>query len=594
MNVWKSVLLNRSGRPILEEGEHNLYVREDIGLYQGKSKVINRQNGRVYITNQRIIYVDSETLDNSLCVLIKEIVKLESSEGFLRSSPKVKLFFKNKKGGEVDNSESSSISVSTSSNIANERWICMICTFSNIGTASVCASCGIRKMELKALSSQSTGQSAPPAKDQIIEDTATVAQEGPKSSINASSSSSFKLNACPACTFLNHSSMKYCEICGTELPKSSNVTSTSSVSTAMQATYSVASPSNGSSSSLPINLQLEDSKDMDTPYIKFSFRKGGEEKFRQILDEQLELLKWEQLVFKGNINKNGTKLNDDIYLQQESNNSNNNSSITNNGIKSNGSNSNFNKSNIGIHGLEQIGEQQRKLNELVLTSSLEDLEQLMYKAKDLIKLSASFSNIVKPIPVTEQLIPPLNITKTSKLFHRELSRNISEYLHTITLTKTSSMITLQDLFAHYNRYLSSTQGFGTELISDVDLSKAIELFNELKLPFKKKKYDKSGLVVITPNLTNDYSKLIKEYIEKEKQKFEDQRRSFENFKIEGIDEFVEGSDIEYFKGKSVSEIAESFSWSYSIAEEEIETCVSNGTLVIDQNITGTYYFLNEF
>lgn len=547
MENWKTVSLNRSGRPILEDDEHNLYVREDIGLYQGKLKVVNRQNGRVYITNKRLIYVDNEVLDNSLAIYIRDIDKLEASDRFLRSSPKVKVIFKEK--SEVEEQVIKNV---------DGPWICMICTFSNNHAAQVCASCGIKKMAMpsrvdspvtidtRSRSEAGSGSGSGSGPGSGDESPLTAQLTGQLNSQIGTPA----VNSCPFCTFINHPSLKVCEMCGSELNNHSSMMATTS-----------------STVSLPINLKLEDSKELKTPYVKFSFRKGGEKVFFHVLQEQLDVLKWDTLVSKGNINMNGTK------ISAEGNSKNDPINNTNN-----------DRSGVGIHGLEQIGEQQRKLNELVLSSSLEDLEQLMYKAQDLIKLSSSFSKLVKPIAVTQNLIPQLNIKKSSKLYHRELSRHISEYLHTITLTKMSSMITVQDLFAHYNRYLSSTQGFGTELISDIDLDKAIELFEELNLPFKRKRYEKSGLVVITPNLTNNYTELIKEYVERESNRVEN------DVKIE-VEFLVD--EITYFKGKSVAEIAENFNWSYSIAEEEIESCVNNGTLVVDENITGTFYFVNE-
>ena len=81
-------------------------------------------------------------------------------------------------------------------------------------------------------------------------------------------------------------------------------------------------------------------------------------------------IKWQILEEKGGINKNAVKLVD------------NSSTVNNNNTASGGGGG-------GIHALERLGELQRKQNEMILTTSLDDLEQLMFKYQDLIKLSTS-------------------------------------------------------------------------------------------------------------------------------------------------------------------------------------------------------------
>ena len=58
IGIWNAVSVNRSNRPILEDGEHIVYVKDKVGVYQGQQKILNRQIGRLDLTNDRIIYVD--------------------------------------------------------------------------------------------------------------------------------------------------------------------------------------------------------------------------------------------------------------------------------------------------------------------------------------------------------------------------------------------------------------------------------------------------------------------------------------------------------------------------------------------------------
>lgn len=71
LNIWNPVLINRSNRPILQENEYNIYIRDNVGLYQGRQKIINHQNGRVYLTNKRLIYFDNNDSSRSIAVELK-------------------------------------------------------------------------------------------------------------------------------------------------------------------------------------------------------------------------------------------------------------------------------------------------------------------------------------------------------------------------------------------------------------------------------------------------------------------------------------------------------------------------------------------
>lgn len=493
MTSWLPVALNRSGRPILEDGESGLFVREHVGLYQGRLKVVDRQDGRVYLTNRRIIYVDNARAEHSVGISIGQVERFETSDGFLRTSPKVKVYVR-----ASGTAAASSGATSARLDGGKEPWICMICTFSNTSLAAACASCGIKRMELKGGAAGGSGGPDAPVDDVV------AAGAGARH--------------CPHCTFLNHPSMSRCEMCGAPL--------------AAPAAAPAVAPG-------APTLPLEDPKDLTAPYFKLSFRKGGEAQFARLLQEQLDSQRWDALAARGSINKDGTRQGAAAAAATPP--------------------------GGGIHAIEQLGEQQRKLNELVLSSSLEDLEQLMYKAQDLIALSSSFLTLVTPAAVAERLTPPLQLARTSKLYHRELARHISEYLHGVALTKPSAMVTTQDLFAAYNRHLSSTQGFGTELVLERDLTRAVAMFAELDLAFRCKRYDRSGLVVITPNRQDDCWRLVAAY--------------------------VQAGDA---KGKTVGDIAEHFGWSYAIAEEETDASVAHGALVIDKSIAGTFFFGNQF
>ena len=62
------------------------------------------------------------------------------------------------------------------------------------------------------------------------------------------------------------------------------------------------------------------------------------------------------------------------------------------------------------------------------------------------------------------------------------------------------MISSQDLFAEYNRFLIRNQGFGSELVNCDDFKCAIELFEKLNLPVVVKQYVNSDIYVIRPKV----------------------------------------------------------------------------------------------
>lgn len=59
INHWESIDVTSSRRPLLLPGESSVYVQDGVGLYSGKHKVYAYQNGVIYLTEQRICYVDS-------------------------------------------------------------------------------------------------------------------------------------------------------------------------------------------------------------------------------------------------------------------------------------------------------------------------------------------------------------------------------------------------------------------------------------------------------------------------------------------------------------------------------------------------------
>lgn len=576
LDIWHSVSINKSNRPIFQENEHSLYVKDSVGLYQGKLKIVNRQNGRIYLTNKRIIYIDNSNQLMSVGVALADVSLGVVIDGFLRSSAKVKVFLKDS-GQHQDQNLGSEPNGSGAEPERMCDWVCLICSFNNHVSNRIdllqelpkCTSCGIRPSKaviLKAIKKTVTSPDSP--------------AETPKA---PPANSSQKDSQCSKCTFINHPSMKYCEMCGSELKSSLPQQlqerlqmSESTINLSLDRSLPVLNP---------LNIVLEnnspESYTGNVPYIKLSFRKGGEVKFHEILTEALEIIKWDKLVNKGMVNEDGKKVQPPT--------SNTESTIR----------------TAGINGLERIGEQQRRKNEEILSTSLEDLEQFMYKAQDLLKLSNSFSKLIKPnnfakqMNITNEIIPPFNIKKNSSLYNQELARHISEYLMSHELTKTTSMITSQELFANFNRYLMLTQGFGTELIQPSEFNKSLGLIKELNLPIKLNEYQKSGLIVIlalNSNPRNELNQIICKFLKDQEYGFKYEKAKAEIYYAHDDndnDNYLQ-EKYQYFRGNTIAELSDNFLWSYGVTIEEIEKCVELGLIVIDQNILGTFYYINKF
>ncbi|RLV95820.1 Vacuolar protein-sorting-associated protein [Spathaspora sp. JA1] len=554
LNIWQPLLINTSNRPILNPSESIAFFQDSIGIYQGQQKITLHQNGRLYLTNQRIIYFDNDNAqERSIFVDMSRLIGCGLVDGFFRSSPKVKLFLRT-------NSESDSdFKVKTTTKENNLlNWPCKICSFNNVMSYDFdidsdelpkCGSCGIPPTVkyLEQVIKSSRENSLTPTPEQ---------QQQPR-----------RDDQCPQCTFINHPSMKYCEICGSELK--------STIPDALLKKITPTKKPIKKSDLNPLGLALENDtaesySTPQQPYIKISFRKGGANKFYQHVANIIDEIKWSRLKSAGGIDQNGVKLKS--------------TNLTPSTSTSGGGG--------GIHALEMLDEQQRRQNELVLTSSLNDLEQLMFKYQDLIKLSGSFNQFIKQKNNNTNnrsnihYTPSLNARKISS--PQELSRHISEYLMNYELTTTSSMITSQDLFANYNRFLLNSQGFGSDLIPASDFNKSLELFNQLNLPVSLRKYEKSGILVITKTKLSkeSYGEYIVNCI----------REQEHEYNLNKYQQDVLSVDLENtcFPGVTIGELSSKLNWSNNITIEETEICIDQGILVIDQNISGTFYHINKF
>lgn len=90
MGWWSRLELTAGLRPQLKSSEKEILVQSHVGLYEGKSKALLFQDGRVYLTSRRLCYVDSAyPQERSLELSLSDIESIDYYGGFMRSSAKI-------------------------------------------------------------------------------------------------------------------------------------------------------------------------------------------------------------------------------------------------------------------------------------------------------------------------------------------------------------------------------------------------------------------------------------------------------------------------------------------------------------------------
>lgn len=511
LHVWRPVAINKSSRPVLSENEHVIFIGENVGIYQGRAKVRLHQNGRVYLTNKRIIYVEGV---KAVAVEIRDAVRAERVERYFRSSPKVKIYL------TVHVNEAHASVPDT------WRWTCKICLFKNTVTGDAratakCVACGISpgstELELAVTADAAAKTDAP---------SAVNAAQTPNNSAAAP-------GQCPACTFINHPSMRTCELCSTPLKSASPAAA-------------------GKPDPNPARLELDGPEDYTgpDPYVKLSFRSGGDSDFLAHLVAEIDNTKWTALESANMVGQGAVSL-----------------------LPSPAPSAPVRGGGGGIHLLEKQNELRRHQTEQVLALSLEDLEQLMAQAQQLIALSTSFRPLIKraardSVPVTKLEVGRA-VRPGTALFHQELARHVCEFLLSSELPSITSMVTVPDLFARYNRFRVDTQGFGTSLILALDIRTSLALSDSLDLPIKIQRY-LSGLEIVARR------SLVLESLS------------------DRIVSFLTARTSDQPSGATVAEVAAYFGWAYAVCIEELDRCVDQRTVVYDSHVLGIFYYANVY
>ncbi|TLD12575.1 uncharacterized protein PgNI_03789 [Pyricularia grisea] len=610
----KQIDLTTALRPSYLPDEVLLCLQDNVGLYEGKYKLPNQQNGQVYLTSHRICYVDkNEPRKHSVALDLKDVERYEFYAGFLKSSAKITLVPKptKRRSGLLQQSRSPgsqsprtsgaatpiprpastprSLALDSPAPNTTATWVCTICSFSNPvpsnfdpGTANAhtplppCLACGIKPAlthVLKAAISNAASRpilAAPlPLRPQARPLSAThgsgqdLLGPGAKSGSTptADPEASFQ---CPRCTFLNHPSLMSCEICGAPL-----------VSQGVPAELTAADDRVDSPG--PFLTPVGNLPGVENPEsVKLSFRGGGEKIFYERLKGSMAQRKW--------------LLQDAPPIPR---------SLRGGAVDPEGGPSGRGASNeriktAGIAGLEKRGIDLRKNNELVIGSAFEDLEALMASAKDIVALAESFArqansggasseaNAILAESATQLGLVTTKDTvggsSSESLYISELARNLAEFLTDDArgvLRKAGGIISLVDLWAMFNR----ARG-GVELVSPMDLEKAVRQWETLQLPVRLRIF-KSGVMAAQGADRTDES-IIKAIL-----------GWLRDLHEIPPDHEVSWNWREFGRGVTAQDAAERFGWSIGVAEEELEMAEERGVLCREEGIEGLKFWENH-
>ncbi|KAG0016453.1 Vacuolar protein-sorting-associated protein 36 [Entomortierella chlamydospora] len=350
---------------------------------------------------------------------------------------------------------------------SNPTWLCAICSASNQGNLTKCAVCGVKR-PAGTVETPTTPAADPFLLNEPIRgnESQTTALDQPRI-------------ACPACTFHNDPFMIQCEMCGTELqdaqsrafalhrqeqhqrsirqlPSTINASSPSPLSNGAPSPAEstvIKSSGNGSflSSFYSGGSSLKTAE--DTNSIKLSFRAGGNGSFHSLLKNVMAAKAWEVI-------------------------------------------------EIVPSGIMRTAETNKKATDETLSQAFQDLKGLMDKAAEMVALAETISNrlaksntmntedtvIFKTYLLSMGIASPVTKDTAGAVFHKELARELAEFILPIVQREGGTM-SLMDVYCVFNR------ARGVELISPKDLHTACQMFEELKLPLRMRKFD-SGLLVI--------------------------------------------------------------------------------------------------
>ncbi|KAJ3172293.1 Vacuolar protein-sorting-associated protein 36 [Geranomyces variabilis] len=562
MDCWTPVQLTAAVRPVLLEGETVAVMQKDVGLYEGKTRLQEFDNGILTVTSHRILWID-ESKETGLQLSLSKTRGVDHSSGIWKaSSPKIILTL-SAGPGQSALAQVPIAGVSIPSNVMpvtsppttsspEIRWTCSICAHLNNTMTGKCDLCGVTKI-------------LPPTPPALAAPASAVASGPSQPSRNSTSPrrspithQSFQISPtshappraqteCPVCTFLNHSDLQACEICEAVLPKEVPPPASSAAYPAPvrmdKTTPTTPAVLLDVSASRSSAVMVADSDNNTVAIIKLSFRAGGIDQCVRALKSALAERAWERQVV-------AVELVRPAPVQTAP----------------------------GLGGISSIMRNVEQFNARVTTTvdeAFSDLDALMDKAADMVKLAESISNKLAQTSATHAgaddslematfrsylielgVDSPVTKKSTGDMYATELARQLADFLHRALATR-GGMIALTDLYCLFNR------ARGSALISPNDLRASCRLFESLRLPFRVRQFASGLLVVQAGNHSDDetIARVIKRVAAAE-------------------------------NGLSATDLARLENISVVLATEQLLLAESNGGICRDDTVQGLCFFDN--
>ena len=244
-----------------------MIVANESMLMGRNNKVPSHQDLIVHLTTHRLLLLQALSEPSSskrgLQINMSYIRQTEFYVGFMRSSPKITLTL----GPTGD--------IITPQEEIGVEWACPVCGHSNNSGER-----GPRGEDKCGLCGVSYGKSASMGPNGRATPLSRPSTPVPAQPTSPAPVAEVPVGTCPACTFLNHPSIRNCEICDTPLPRPAPRVPTTSTPT--------------------ITNTVIDEKGQNV--IRLSFRKGGSNECYRRLKNVLSDKAWESRVVTGNGN----------------------------------------------------------------------------------------------------------------------------------------------------------------------------------------------------------------------------------------------------------------------------------------------------
>lgn len=629
--------VNSNNYPVLLSNEKIISRQNNVTLITNKRKY---QKGLIYLTTLRLLWFKSGTPQNiAIAIKLEDVLSKETSSNLLSAST-IKLGILKKAPTTQDRSVTLEQS---QKKIEDEKdWECQVCSQTNKGSVRECILCGVprevmedsessdsseeeidigrlrRDIESRRTSSfypnnnnystfnNPTQFTTTPTSVKVTCSACGYVNDGPveyckvcMTKINNSSAQvppPEQKITCLICMYPNEPTQTMCTICGTILPTSqptyqsrrngyygySNFTSATSptnnkawpenpyenlmnglppthVNTDTKTTMNekMTSPSNvntnkelpqsptslqsphSSTTSVTSNSSTKNNNITPTNKVKLLFKSGQSQFYHELCVTLREEL-WK--------------------IQKEE-------------IKEN------ENTRIGVAGIIQKMKDNQKVTNDTMTEAFHDLNNLMMKASEMVKIAESISQkIIKDKAMEnsseqnqlKELLLDLGISNpvtkksigTGSRYYQELAKQLANF--TIKLMdKHGNVMTLPDIYCLYNR------ARGVELVSPEDLYKACNLFSKLQIPLNLRRF-KSGLLIIESAGKSD------------------------DETIKQICNYIKDNSNNNTKGINSIEISKELKIPVILANEYLELAEYSNQICRDETLEGIYYYINLF